>query len=144
MKSQDKQIDVRIKSIKEIEKKIEIKDLPQGDLSLELRLGVHTERKEENDLVIALKLLCLYQNNPIISYAVAYTFTFEHIEEVFNFSDVIEDKVGVLSTMVGMTIGGLRGMLAIRLQETPYSHIILPYINPQMLIDNIKKGEPME
>lgn len=140
MKSPDKSINVRIKSISEVEKVIEEKELPEN-VSIEMRLGAEMRREGNQDFSIRMKTLYIYENRPIVTYAVEYIYEFEDIESVFDFSDVIKDKKGVLPTMTAMVISGLRGMLALRLESTPYKHIILPYADPAMFIKNIKKED---
>lgn len=140
MKSADKSISVRIKSITEVEKNIEEKELPE-DVSIEMRLGSEMGRAEEQDFYIRMKVLYMYENRPIVTYTVEYMYEFEDIESVFEFTDVIKDKTGVLPTMTAMVISGLRGMLALRLENTPYQHYILPYADPAMFVKNMKKEE---
>ena len=141
MKSTDNQIYARIESISEIEKKIEIlKDIPQ-DFQIEMRLGLEIARCGDNELSVQLKSLYLYQNRPLVTYAVEYKYEFEDIESVVEFSVEIVDKRGVLPAIVDTVIGGLRGMLALSLKDTPYQDVILPYANPEMLLRLLKKEQ---
>lgn len=140
MKSADNSISVRIKSISEVEKTIEEKELPEN-VSIEMRLGSEMGREGDQDFYIRMKVLYMYENRPIVTYAVEYMYEFEDIEFVFEFNDVIKDKKGVLPTMTAMVISGLRGMLALRLEDTPYKHIILPYADPAMLAKNMRKED---
>ncbi len=141
MKSTDNQIYARIESISEIEKKIEIlKDIPK-DFQIEMRLGLEIARCGDNEMSVQLKSLYLYQNRPLVTYAVEYKYEFEDIESVFEFSDEIVDKRGVLPAIVDTVIGGLRGMLALSLKDTPYQDVILPYANPELLLRLLKKEQ---
>ena len=141
MKSTDNQIYARIESISEIEKKIEIlKDIPQ-DFQIEMQLRLEIPRCGDTEMSVQLKSLYLYQNRPLVTYAVEYKYEFEDIESVFEFSDEIVDKRGVLPAIVDTVIGGLRGMLALSLKDTPYQDVILPYANPEMLLRLLKKEQ---
>ncbi|MGN0236041.1 MAG: hypothetical protein ACI4BD_07020 [Paludibacteraceae bacterium] len=100
------------------------------------RLFVNTKiRHNDNMLVLLLSILCKDGENKILSYTTEWSFEFDNINDVFEFTeDTTTDKVGILPKLVNIAFGGLRGMLSLDTQGA----VMLPYINEEDLIDVIK------
>ncbi len=133
------ELHINIPSVKEIEYLYESQNLPRDLNQLSLRLGFSFERNE-NDLTICAKVLCLNPTDVFISYATAWTFRFPNIEEQFSFStDRIQDKKGIMSALINTVVGGLRGQLSLKTADIPCGQINLPLFTMDDILKTIRE-----
>lgn len=128
----------KIQSLKEVEYVLNSENFPKEGLAgCTFRLGL--EIKHTDELVsIGVKILSLNEGNVAMSYGVEGIFGFDDITKYFSFDDShFEDRVGALPVLVGIVIDALRGMQALRLADTPYKDMILPYLDAAQLLNEI-------
>lgn len=74
----------------------------------------------------------LLQNHTMLEYTAAATFDIDHPERVLvadNDGASIHIPHHILTMMLGIAIGAMRGMMAVRLADTPLASYPLPVIN---------------
>lgn len=141
-------------------RKIEIRLLKVQEISfyVDSSLYVRKESIKPDDLNISfgLKLTPDIQHDLLELYVVATynanekegekileieslnTFEIKDIKDLLIVNEgAIEDKSGIIPTLVGVAIGTIRGMLVAKTAGTPLDKYPLPMVNPETLCENI-------
>jgi hypothetical protein len=80
-------------------------------------------------------------NKRILFHESEYWFNIPNLEEaVFIKGDNVQDKVGVLPTLLGICFSTARGMITVRTSGTILDDFPLPIINPTEVLGSMKQG----
>jgi hypothetical protein len=111
---------------------------------LNIEFGFKVDFQIEADtLVVHLMVKFQYdaQNIKLLELTTANTFLIKNLKEYVNISDnAFQDKIGFIPTLIGLSIGTIRGILFTRTQGTKLAEHPLPIVNPTELCNQAKKA----
>jgi hypothetical protein len=111
---------------------------------LNIEFGFKVDFQIEVDtLVIHLMVKFQYdsQNIKLLELITANTFQIKDLKEYVKVSDnAFQDNIGFMPTLIGLSIGTIRGILHTRTQGTKLAEHPLPIVNPTELCNQAKEA----
>jgi hypothetical protein len=114
----------------------------EGD-SINIEFGFKLElNNEKNELIIHLNVKYLYPTDSglskLIEIQTSNSFEITDLNNLISINEnEIEDKNGILPSILGIAIGTLRGVLVAKTSESKLSDFLLPIVNPTEICNSM-------
>jgi hypothetical protein len=117
----------------------DLSPLSQEDLSFDVEINVASNLDEKRILLLTTVVANLKKSNTnVFDITSEYIFQTEDIKKVINEQNAIIAPEDFMRKIINITIGGIRGMLAVKLIEVGLEHITLPLMDTSVLEKNKK------
>lgn len=146
MSTKKRKIEIRLLRVKEVGFYMDssldmVKELINpGDLNISF--GLRLAPDIQHDL-LELNVVVIYRFNgkegrKILEIESLNMFEIKNLKDLLLVNEeAIEDRSGIVPTLVGVAIGTIRGILVTRTAGTPMDKYPLPMVNPETLSENI-------
>jgi hypothetical protein len=110
---------------------------------LKIEIGFNFQILKDNDeFAISTLIQYLFKGDQVLKYENQIVFNVKNIDQVVTLeNDKVNIKDGFLLSLLSVVIGTTRGMMIKNTMGKKINEFSLPILNPQEILDNIKKSE---
>lgn len=145
--SNGKNIELKLQNIKESYVFIDSEVLTSPDFKIKdtkIEMGFKPDIETDNN-IFTLHLSVIYKiaDIKIVEITTASSFYVKDLKKVIKLEEnkKFQDKLGLVPTLLGITIGTMRGILFVKTVGTKLSEYPLPLINPTDLCEHFKEKD---
>lgn len=141
MEKREIEVAIEIKKIKENSFSLSIPDSLRETINhdnIKIGIGVALDPEIDKDLfTVHVAIKYKYDEDILLEYKVSFTFTVENIDQLIKIKEAgFQTNVDFIPELLRVSVGALRGMLAIKTIGTILADDLLPIIDINQLLNN--------